>query len=221
MYLSIINKQTEEKEMSVEMKKCEKCGSFYDRNKHADCPYCNGAVNEELDRTMPINPGATTPISAMGSDRTVPSMTASVAPSMSACNDNQRTMPVSRLETGIDPVVGWLICVSGPQMGRDFKVHADNNYIGRSERMDICIRGDETISRENHATITYDNRDRVFYFTPGEGRSIVRLNGKALLMTSEIKAYDKIELGVTELIFVPLCGAGFDWSDVQVEETEE
>ena len=146
-------------------------------------------------------------------DKTVP--TAGVA---RAASDDERTMPVFRMETGIDPVVGWLVCLSGSEMGRDFKVHSDNNYIGRSEKMDICIRGDETISRENHATITYDNRDRIFYFTPGEGRSIVRLNGKALLMTSEIKAFDKIELGKTELLFIPMCGEKFDWSEMKTEE---
>lgn len=198
--------------MSVEMKRCEKCGSFYNQAKDPVCPYCNGSQGT-VDKTMPIDPGVTAPVGGM--DKTIASV------NMTRPSDDDRTMPVFRMETGIDPVVGWLVCVSGTEMGRDYKVHSDNNYIGRSEKMDICIRGDETISRENHATITYDNRDRVFYFTPGEGRSIVRLNGKALLMTSEIKAYDKIELGTTELVFIPLCGQTFDWSDFRKVENEE
>ncbi len=195
--------------MSVEMKRCEKCGSFYDQAKNPTCPYCSGAA-DSVDKTMPITTGVTSPISDM--DKTTPIVN-------SAANDDGRTMPVFRMETGVDPVVGWLVCVSGSEKGRDYKVHAENNYIGRSEKMDICVRGDETISRENHATITYDSADRAFYFTPGSGRSIVRLNGKALLMTQEIKAYDRIVLGTTELVFVPLCNQDFDWS--MTEETEE
>ncbi len=195
----------------AEMKRCEQCGKFYNQEKDATCPHCSGASSANVDKTLPVNTSAVNSI-----DKTV--ATANV----SRVTDDDRTMPVFRMETGIDPVVGWLVCVSGTEMGRDFKVHSDNNYIGRSEKMDICIRGDETISRENHATITYDSLDRVFYFTPGEGRSIVRLNGKALLMTSEIKAYDRVSLGKTELVFIPLCSEGFDWSDfVKEEEVEE
>lgn len=198
--------------MSVEMTRCEKCGSFYDRAKNAVCPYCNGA-QAAVDKTVPVNPGVT--MSVTSNDRTIPTG------SVTRPTDDERTMPVFRKETGIDPVVGWLVCVSGDNLGRDYRIHSDNNYIGRSEKMDIYIRDDETISRENHATITYDSRDKVFYLTPGEGRSIVRLNDKALLMTSELKAYDRIELGTTMLVFVPLCGESFDWRDEIVTEDDD
>jgi hypothetical protein len=77
--------------------------------------------------------------------------------------------------------------------------------------MDICIRGDDTISRENHGIISYDGKDNIYYFSPGEGRSIVRMNGKALFATAELTAYDTVELGNTKLMFVPLCGEGFSW----------
>lgn len=193
--------------MSVEMKRCEKCGSFYNQAKDPVCPHCNDAQTEP-DKTVPVTQGVTVPMTG-GRTASVP---------YGGIVDDGRTLPVFRMETGIDPVVGWLVCVSGSEMGRDYKIHSDNNYMGRSEKMDICIRGDETISRENHATITYDSRDRIFYFTPGEGRSIVRLNGKAVLMTSEIKAYDKIELGTTELMFIPMCGSAFDWSELRDKE---
>jgi hypothetical protein len=78
--------------------------------------------------------------------------------------------------------------------------------------MDICIRGDDTISRENHAVITYDIRDKVFYFSPGDGRSIVRLNDKPVLAAMEIKAHDIVEIGRTKLLFLPLCSEKFEWS---------
>lgn len=77
--------------------------------------------------------------------------------------------------------------------------------------MDICIRGDETISRENQAVITYDANDKNYYLSPGDGRSIVRVNNKAIFQTVELKAYDRIEIGKTGLLFLPLCGENFEW----------
>lgn len=115
---------------------------------------------------------------------------------------------------GMTPVVGWLVCISGPSKGRDYRIHEDNNYIGRAAHMDICINGDNTISRENHAILAYDTREKLYYFAPGSGRGIVRLNGRAVLMMTELKAYDRIEIGKSILMFVPLCGEQFSWEEL-------
>jgi len=122
-----------------------------------------------------------------------------------------RTVALIQKEMGIDPVVGWLVCVKGKEKGRDFRIHSDNNYIGRSEKMDICIRGDETISRENQAVVTYDAMDKSYFFSPGDGRSIVRVNHKAIFQTTLLQAYDTVSVGNTELLFLPLCGERFEW----------
>lgn len=204
----------------AEMVRCEKCGSFFDQEKSSACPYCKytmvstGNATED-DGTQPIT-GATGATAGNKGD-----FYPANSDKRSATNDDGPTVaiwPVEELHCSTDPVVGWLVCLSGNEKGRDYRIHADNNFIGRDRKMDICISGDETISRDKHAVIAYDNRDRVFYFAPGDGRSIVRLNGKAVLSTTEIKAYDKIELGKTELLFVPLCGEGFDWADTKTEE---
>lgn len=79
--------------------------------------------------------------------------------------------------------------------------------------MDICVRGDETISRENHAVVSYDSIDKIYYFSPGEGRNIVRHNGKAIFQTVELNMYDRVVVGKTELLFMPLCGNDFEWSN--------
>ncbi len=115
----------------------------------------------------------------------------------------------------LTPVVGWLVCIEGPAKGQDFRIHADNNYIGRAPYMDIAVTGDDTISRENHAILAYDTREKLYYFAPGSGRGIVRLNGKAVLMMTELHAYDKIEIGRSILIFVPLCGDQFSWEELE------
>jgi hypothetical protein len=132
----------------------------------------------------------------------------------SFASDEGKTMPLMRESIGIDPVVGWLVCTSGKDRGKDYRIHADNNYIGRNSGMDICISGDETISRENHAIISYDSREKLFYLAPGSGRAIIRHNNKPALMATELNAYDNIELGNTKLLFIPFCGEKFDWLDI-------
>ncbi len=130
-----------------------------------------------------------------------------------------KTEPISPVaasneeSTTFDPVVGWLVCIEGATKGTDYRIHSQNNYIGRSARMDISIPEDSHISAENSAIIAYDNEDRVFYFGPCSGRNIVRVNGKPALSVEKIEAYDVLTIGTTKLLFVPLCGDRFDWNE--------
>lgn len=196
----------------MEMKQCSN-GHFYDASKFTSCPNCN-SPSANVNMTRPLEAGPTMPVSkgiqGFSNNSAANSMN---TPIKKVSADSERTVALIKHKTGIDPVVGWLACIEGPDKGRDYRIHSDNNAIGRSESMDICIHGDNTISRENHAFISYDSKDRIFYFRPGDGRGIVRLNSKALFTTAEIAPYDTIELGETKLIFIPLCGERFDWSE--------
>lgn len=131
-------------------------------------------------------------------------------------NYNDATAPVSLggME-GFSPVVGWLVCVEGPAVGADYRIRAGYNYIGRSENMDICILGDNTIGRERHAMIAYDPQEKIYFFGPADGRSIVRKNDKMVMVPVELAAYDIVRIGSTKLMFVPLCGEHFNWKDEQ------
>jgi len=186
----------------MEMKQCAQGGHYYDASIHSECPYCN---NANIGATMPLDAGRTMPLTQGGDYRTRSIGAGGV-------NDDGRTVAIIKEELGVDPVVGWLVCMDGKEKGRDYRIHTDNNYIGRSEKMDICIRGDDTISRENHAIISFDARDKIYYFSPGDGRSIVRLGDKAIFATAEIRAYDVVEIGKTRLVFIPLCGEKFEWA---------
>lgn len=146
----------------MEMRKCDR-GHYYDASLHAECPYCN-KTGEDIGRTMALgmdnlgigNAGVTQPLA---SEKTRPLFEA-----VNNAADEGRTVALIQTDIGIDPVVGWLICVEGKERGRDYRIHTDNNYIGRSEKMDICLRGDETISRENQAIITYDAQEKNIIF---------------------------------------------------------
>lgn len=114
---------------------------------------------------------------------------------------------------GFSPVTGWLVCVDGPAKGTDYRIRAGYNYMGRAEHMDICIAGDTKIGRERHAMIAYDSQEKIFFFGPADGKSIVRLNDKMVMNPLEIHAYDIITIGSTKLLFVPLCGERFNWDE--------
>lgn len=120
-------------------------------------------------------------------------------------------------ESQIQPVVGWLVCVNGSTKGRDFRIHAQYNYIGRARHMDICIEGDTTISSEQAAILAYDDQQKMFFFAPSQGRNLVRLNGKAVLSPVELQAYDRLSIGKSEFLFIPLCGERFDWNEKEAE----
>lgn len=165
---------------------------------------------DDIGKTMPINSN-TMPMNPQPS---------SWAPTNGAAGktvgeDYNRTMPLNFhadfAEKAMRPVAGWLVCIDGPEKGKDYRIHEENNYIGRSTEMDICIRSDDTVSRENHAIVAYDVRDRVFYFAPCRGASIVRHNGRAVFNNVELKNGDRIEIGQGTFLFVPLCGENFQW----------
>jgi len=198
----------------MQLKQCPN-GHFFDPGKSPNCPHCEGG-SANVSVTQPAQ-GAIQPEGGVGV--TVPATSAqqpfNTVPVNSGPSDDGVTMIGGYKPTiGIDPVVGWLVCVDGKEKGRDHRIHAEYNYIGRAESMDICIRDDEQISRDKHAIIVYDPQSRMYFFSKGTGqaRGIVRHNGAPVMGTErELKAYDTIEIGQSKFIFVPLCGEGFDW----------
>lgn len=117
---------------------------------------------------------------------------------------------------GFRPVVGWLACIEGPDKGVSYEIKTDYNYIGRNSSMDITI-SDDAISGENHAVLGFDLKNSSFLFGPMAGKSLVRVNGNAVLSTVLLKPWDRIEIGKSVLVFVPLCGEHFHWEDEKPE----
>ena len=122
------------------------------------------------------------------------------------------TVSVVRKKIGIDPVVGWLVCIEGAEKGRDCRIRSERNFVGRDPKMDICIGGDDSISRDNHAVISFNPKKNTYRLTPGESRGIINLNEEEVATPTVLNAYDKIELGQTKLLFVPFCGKDFTWA---------
>ncbi len=120
--------------------------------------------------------------------------------------------PVSSDFTIADPVVGWLAIVEGPGRGASLNIGYGNIRNGRAPTENVSLDfGDAEISRENHATITFDGRHRRFYILPGQGRNLVYVNDQPVMSPVELAGGEEILLGQTKLRFVPFCGKSFDW----------
>jgi len=195
------------KEGQEVLKRCEN-GHFYDPAKHTTCPYC-GVADIEIEPTAPKSVKIGPPARDEGVGHTRPAH--QPPPRVVAPERDEITFAVTPGGPGIDPVVGWLVCVHGREKGKDYRIRSENNTIGRSGDMYICISGDESISRERHAIITFEPQTNSFYLRPGEGRGLAYLNGRALFETAQLQPYDEILLGKTRLVFVPLCGDRFKW----------
>ncbi|GIP59766.1 hypothetical protein J15TS10_35800 [Paenibacillus woosongensis] len=161
---------------------------MFSTRKHGNtCPYCNTTLEQ-------------------------PSRNESRRPQV-AEDMEEKTMPYLGETTGIQPVTGWLVCVEGPQMGQDYRILAEKNFIGRAEEMQIRIIGDNAVSRRNHAVIVYDPKKRNFYLLPGDASGLAYHNNEAVYTPVELNAYDLIQLGRSKFVFVPLCGPHFEWDN--------
>ena len=188
-------------------------GHFYDDQQHSDCPFCG--VGEGLDGTIK----QTEKIPELGAGQGQRMRTAGASPTVAQGRrgpprpgtDPGVTRHIWASKMGLDPVVGWLVCIDGPEKGRDYRIRAERNFIGRSPHMDIAITGDDAISRENHAVVSFNPKNEMFRLAPGDGRGLVYLNEEEVLTPMALKAYDVIELGGSKLSFVPFCGDRFQW----------
>ena len=114
----------------------------------------------------------------------------------------------------MQPVVGWLVVIAGPGRGASVALSLGMNSVGRGPDNAAQVDfGDETISRDPHAFVTYDDETRMFHISHGGKTNIVRLNDAPVLHSETLKHGDTIRIGATSLRFVAFCGDDFDWSD--------
>ena len=190
--------------MEIKMAQCPN-GHYYNAALHASCPECSGKVGP----TEPVSGAYQTNRSGASYGETVP-----VSDNRAGSIDPFEPTHIGpdSVEGKPEPVVGWLVCVEGKSRGVDYRIHAGYNYIGR-ELGDIHIRGDNQISRQNHAMVAYDSSERVYYVGPSAGRNLIKVNGKAVIGAVEIHSYDIISIGSTKLLFIALCGEHFGWEE--------
>lgn len=162
-------------------------------------------------------PAAST--AAVGRTRLMSSATAaaakdSKAQTSAAPGGAAKTQFLRAESTQTDPVAGWVVVVKGPGRGGFRAVYIGMNSVGRdpSQRVSLSF-GDDSISREEHAFITYDDESRRFYLQHGGKSNLIRLGTQPVLLPTELKHNDLIRIGRTTLRFIPCCGPDFSWTD--------
>ena len=214
--------------------RCE-FGHYYDPSKYQSCPHCAARntnvqeeytvaktpVDERIMQAYDLDYGQSEPVIQAPARRNSTSAAASTpafsAPPSPAPAVEEESVTVARVEkqTGVDPAVGWLVQIAGPNKGKTYEIHSERNTVGRSSAMDICLKGDVGVSRDTNGVVSYNPRNRAFHLIPGEGKAIIYLNGEELLAPAALHAYDRIEISDTALLFLPLCGERFAWEDVE------
>lgn len=196
-------------------------GHVYDADQFPSCPYCNRNTRAiQFGATAaPAGYGATTAPAGCGAapagrDDTIGQtvMPEAIRRRMEQEKDN-RTVGEFKRKLGYEPVVGWLVCVEGPEVGKDYRLFGRINSIGRAEGNDVVLAQEHTVSQKNHVRLAYDARHNNFQLIPGEGTNVTYLNDEPLYVPQKLNAYDVLEMGATKLIFVPLCNERFRWPE--------
>ena len=127
-------------------------------------------------------------------------------------NTEKKTAEVCKFPTG------WLVVTEGPGRGTAVALHEGVSQIGRGDDQAVQLDfGDNSISRENHAAVAYDEEARAFFLGHGGKTNIVRLNGTPVLSTEPLNHDDLIRIGETTMRFVAFCNSSFSWSDEKTD----
>ena len=190
--------------------RCTVCGQSYDNRRNKSCPNCSQEVADsnignqyqsDADVTVMQRATFTSPIDATVSIQAV-----------NHESPDDVTIGISLSESGNrrGEVTGWLVCVGGPDYGRDYQLRSNNNFVGRDMDMDVCIASDVDVHRQKHMTVVFEPNEKKFFCGPFGG-AVCYLNGENITKMSELHDFDRIKLGSTELIFRSLCGEDFEW----------
>lgn len=203
----------------MNLTKCSN-GHFYDSDTYASCPHCGGGGASASNSTVAFSGvssggqsvGATVDLDSYLNDG--PGQNPEpAAPDYDP--DDSRTISIyqsGKMETKqMAPVVGWLVCISGKFYGQSFLLKSGRNFIGRGTGMDVCLAGENTVSRDRHATVIHEPRKNIFIAQPGESRELFYVNGNVVLSSVELKKNDVLQVGEVQLMLIPCCDEAFQW----------
>lgn len=204
----------------MNLTKCSN-GHFYDSDTYASCPHCSGGAstgsqNATVAFDSSANLAATVDLDSFQTDSGMTAPTPVQNMAMPQGNlDDSKTISIyqsSKMEDPqASPVVGWLVCTKGKMYGQDFRLKSGRNFIGRGADMDVCLAGENTVSRDRHATIIQEPRKNMFIAQPGESRELFYVNGEVVLSPVQLKKNDVLQIGDVCLMLIPCCDEAFRW----------
>lgn len=202
----------------MNLTKCSN-GHFFDSDTYASCPHCNSvaaAPNNTVAYSDSGNGGSGI-AETVDLEHYVGGETVSNATSPAVNPDDGKTISIYqnvKVETPqMSPTVGWLVCTKGKFYGQDFRLKSGRNFVGRGTNMDISLSGENTVSRDRHATIIHEPRQNVFIAQPGESRELFYVNGNVVLSPVQMKKNDMMQIGEVQLMLVPCCDDMFRWDE--------
>lgn len=182
-------------------------GHFYDDFKFSTCPHCGVTLSGSLKGggTGGMKDAAADAEVTIAKPR-IPDEGITIA---KAFEDDEKTRSIFSGKAQREPVVGWLVCTEGKEKGRDYRLHAEKNYVGRSSKMDVSIYDDPEISRENHFCIVFEPKKSEFIAIQGENS--VSVNGEPLMNSKKIQSEDVLCFGGSEFVLITFCKEGRTW----------
>ncbi len=185
--------------------RCEK-GHFFDNEKFDTCPHC--AV------PLPKKRMISNEMTQYGASESFMQSSSSgtgfrIDLGMPQAND-ERTVGIYKEKMGIEPVVGWFVCIKGKEKGRAYNLHVGRNFIGRNVKSDIAIPDDENVSGEDHCSVVFEPNKIIFLLARGKGE-VVLVNNSPLENSCVLKGDEVIEIGSSMFTFVPYCKEGRVW----------
>jgi len=168
--------------------RCEN-GHFFDNEKYVQCPHCeNGNASDAVRRSRKMK---------------------ELVLNKKSYPQDEKTIGIFKIDNQ-DPVVGWLVCVQGKEKGRDYRIHAGRNFVGRHYKEDISLPDDERVAGNNHCSIVYEPRSNTFLLVKGEG-DYTCINGERLDIQQIVHEDDYIEIGSSLFVFIPFCKGERTW----------
>lgn len=194
--------------------KIEKCsqGHFYDSEKYESCPFCAEQGAAKRTSAKPCTEESF-PGQIMGKAREQESHFNEWAEAAKVYDENRTVLDFESDRLMVHRfVTGWLVCVEGPERGRDYRLRFGFNQIGRSHKMDVCIFEDDEISRGIHCSVVYEDRKNVFMLVPGNGTFTYK-DDRLLENPVRLMSGDRFRIGETVLEFIAFCREGVTWEE--------
>jgi len=120
-------------------------------------------------------------------------------------------MPENKLLLPLEPVVGWLVCLSGVNRGRDYRLVAEKNFIGQAPDMHIRILGDDQIKVKKHGAISYDPMNGKTTLIPDTGTMI--LNNERVFRPVTLNDGDVMTIGDGMFKLILFCNNHLTWEE--------
>lgn len=191
----------------MKIEQCQK-GHYYDSDKYIKCPLCY--ADEEVRRNVTEQKMK----EPRGEEAQVRESDLRYMQWKEAVNasDVDRTILESPELMTHYYTTGWLVCVEGPEKGRDYRLRYGFNQVGRSHKMDVCIFEDDGISRSAHCSIVYEKKKNQFLLVPGSG-SITFKEDTLVENPILLHSGDRFQIGNTILEFIAFCRDDIRWEN--------